>query len=589
MKEKNNKNLNKLKKELLKIFENSISISQEKNIEKENNSNLIDLPTLESDSAQAPTQTILQNPENINISINLPNELQSKNINKIVKSPSSNRRYNIDIKKNETPVYLFLNKNYEDKVHSDLLYPKNILNYFISQDNNFLEKQENNKDTKNYNKKDNLEKNNFEKIILEKYKTLIQNFKANKETPKEKKFDVIRTETFLTNPYTFFTNSKNLYLLSENTKNEINENNDFKTNTNTTNDVQNNKSFVKNENTNIKNIENINSNENNNYFEAVTTNQNNTNISTNNSKVEIKNKTDINKKTETTNKDNVNYSDTTVNEIIKNEVSDIKNSQNTIVNESTNTLEDVTNVFTENNQTSNIVKNVNENNIEFERNYSNNFSDVTTSISNTTNNSKNNNVKFFDSPKYFDIRKDIKNFTSRSVTVKQLLENRNTILTKNNEFLIPAFMDGGIVTKPTVALVGEKEPEILIPKSKLPDLLSSETGNKQKSALEKTQIEQQTNQLVRSGKQTNIEAIKAIKDNTQAKEEMKDLDTITKEVNSSKTQNPKSSTNSVNPNIPTGEDVDVSLPSVDSITTTKGTSIFRDMHSPMPIWRIYQG
>lgn len=585
MKEKNNKNLNKLRKELLKIFENSVSISQEKNIEKENNSNLIDIPTIESETPSSNSQIISQNPENINININLPNNLNTSGVNKIIKSPSSNRRYNIDIKKNETPVYLFLNKNYEDKINSKILYPKNILNYAISENNNnenyYINSNENFNQSKNENKL------NLQNIVLQKYKTILQNYKNTNQQPKQNKINVVQTESFFSNPYTFFTNSKNLYLMTNINKNEIKEGNNETNYTTTNTKIENNKNFSKNETTNINKTENINDIIDN-SSEKININRNN--FSLDNVSYETINKTTKNEKTTNNELSNNTIIENSNISLDKNlQIKNINTSElvQDDINITNNT--DLTNVNYNNIDSSNIVKNIKEGDIQTISNFSESNNNSQPVLNSKTTNTQNNNIKFFDTPKYFDIRNDVKNFVSRTVSVKQMLESRNTILEDNNEFLIPAFMDGGIVSKPTVALVGEKEPEILIPKSKLPDLLGSSSGGNEKSALEKTQIEQQTNQLVRTGKQTNIEAIKAINENNKSKEEMKDLDSITKEVNDNRTQNPKLSSPGTNPQIPSNEPTNVSFSSVDSITTTKGTSIFRDMLSPNPIWRIYQG
>lgn len=585
MKEKNNKNLNKLRKELLKIFENSVSISQEKNIEKENNSNLIDIPTIESETPSSNSQIISQNPENINININLPNNLNTSGVNKIIKSPSSNRRYNIDIKKNETPVYLFLNKNYEDKINSKILYPKNILNYAISENNNnenyYINSNENFNQSKNENKL------NLQNIVLQKYKTILQNYKNTNQQPKQNKINVVQTESFFSNPYTFFTNSKNLYLMTNINKNEIKEGNNETNYTTTNTKIENNKNFSKNETTNINKTENINDIIDN-SSEKININRNN--FSLDNVSYETINKTTKNEKTTNNELSNNTIIENSNISLDKNlQIKNINTSElvQDDINITNNT--DLTNVNYNNIDSSNIVKNIKEGDIQTISNFSESNNNSQPVLNSKTTNTQNNNIKFFDTPKYFDIRNDVKNFVSRTVSVKQMLESRNTILEDNNEFLIPAFMDGGIVSKPTVALVGEKEPEILIPKSKLPDLLGSSSGGNEKSALEKTQIEQQTNQLVRTGKQTNIEAIKAINENNKSKEEMKDLDSITKEVNNNRTQNPKLSSPGMNPQIPSNEPTNVSFSSVDSITTTKGTSIFRDMLSPNPIWRIYQG
>lgn len=585
MKEKNNKNLNKLRKELLKIFENSVSISQEKNIEKENNSNLIDIPTIESETPSSNSQIISQNPENINININLPNNLNTSGVNKIIKSPSSNRRYNIDIKKNETPVYLFLNKNYEDKINSKILYPKNILNYAISENNNnenyYINSNENFNQSKNENKL------NLQNIVLQKYKTILENYKNTNQQPKQNKINVVQTESFFSNPYTFFTNSKNLYLMTNINKNEIKEGNNETNYTTTNTKIENNKNFSKNETTNINKTENINDIIDN-SSEKININRNN--FSLDNVSYETINKTTKNEKTTNNELSNNTIIENSNISLDKNlQIKNINTSElvQDDINITNNT--DLTNVNYNNIDSSNIVKNIKEGDIQTISNFSESNNNSQPVLNSKTTNTQNNNIKFFDTPKYFDIRNDVKNFVSRTVSVKQMLESRNTILEDNNEFLIPAFMDGGIVSKPTVALVGEKEPEILIPKSKLPDLLGSSSGGNEKSALEKTKIEQQTNQLVRTGKQTNIEAIKAINENNKSKEEMKDLDSITKEVNDNRTQNPKLSSPGMNPQIPSNEPTNVSFSSVDSITTTKGTSIFRDMLSPNPIWRIYQG
>jgi hypothetical protein len=127
---KKEKNLNKLKKELLKLFESSISISKAK-LEKSNNNSISD-PLLADETLNS---SQIQKAENVNININLPNAQLSKDLKTTVKSVNSNKNYNVNIKKNETPVYLFLNKNYDDYINSSLIQPQNILNYNIEQNN----------------------------------------------------------------------------------------------------------------------------------------------------------------------------------------------------------------------------------------------------------------------------------------------------------------------------------------------------------------------------------------------------------------------------------------------------------------------
>ena len=148
-------------------------------------------------------------------------------------------------------------------------------------------------------------------------------------------------------------------------------------------------------------------------------------------------------------------------------------------------------------------------------------------------------------------------------------------------------MDGGIVTKPTTALIGEKEPEIIVPQSKLPEMLSSPSENKNQGVVEKAKIQQKTNELMRTSNQSSLNAIKTIKENEKTKEQVTLAEKTEKENNSTK-RNPKNNTSASSPTIPANEPYKPKLSGLTRNTTTKGISIFRDGKMQNPHWRTFK-
>jgi len=471
------KNLPKLKKEILKLFGSSLSLSSNVSLP----SNVI-LPT-DTETAPLPNGagTATEKPEDINITIALPQDKKTRNYKKTVKSLKNNKSYNIDIKKNDIPLQLYFNNSYEDHVTPELVKPVNFINYGINriQNTNINSPQFN--ESKVVNKNNTTEVSNVKNNFIKEYVKIIENYKSNTKPNQnfiQKENKVLNN--FFIKPYTFLTNSDDVILRTEN---NIINNSDI---TNQSNPVTNNSTIT-----------------------------NQSNPVTNNST--------------------------------------ITNQSNPVTNNSTRIEKNTVNT------TNAIVQDVSNNNA---------FID--------------NNVTFFKEPKYFDLSSEINQpIINRFSSIKNVLQHRtiSNYLQSNNVTNVPAFESGGIVSKPTLAMIGEKEPEVIIPKSILPNLLTSSDN----SPMEKTKINRKINSFIDQGNISSLPALKSIDQNNKTKnllevekEEIEHMRTIR---NADKKQ-PKPT--AVSNELQSPEET---ILGVEKITSTRGIKQFAPSLSGLPSWR----
>jgi hypothetical protein len=496
------KNLPKLKKEILKLFGSSLSLSSNVSLP----SNVI-LPT-DTETAPLPNGagTATEKPEDINITIALPQDKKTRNYKKTVKSLKNNKSYNIDIKKNDIPLQLYFNNSYEDHVTPELVKPVNFINYGINriQNTNINSPQFN--ESKVVNKNNTTEVSNVKNNFIKEYVKIIENYKSNTKPNQnfiQKENKVLNN--FFIKPYTFLTNSDDVILRTEN---NITNNSDI---TNQSNPVTNNSSIT---------------NQSNPVTNSIITNQ--SNPVTNNSAI-------------------TNQSNAVTNN------SAITNQSNPVTNNSTRIEKNTVNT------TNAIVQDVSNNNA---------FID--------------NNVTFFKEPKYFDLSSEINQpIINRFSSIKNVLQHRtiSNYLQSNNVTNVPAFESGGIVSKPTLAMIGEKEPEVIIPKSILPNLLTSSDN----SPMEKTKINRKINSFIDQGNISSLPALKSIDQNNKTKnllevekEEIEHMRTIR---NADKKQ-PKPT--AVSNELQSPEET---ILGVEKITSTRGIKQFAPPLNGLPSWR----
>ena len=546
------KNLPKLKKEILKLFGSSLSLSSNVSLP----SNVI-LPT-DTDTAPLPNGTgaATEKPEDINITIALPQDKKKRNYKKTVKSLKNNKSYNIDIKKNDIPLQLYFNNSYEDHVTPELVKPVNFINYGINriQNTNINSPQFN--ENKVVNKNNTTEVSNVKNNFIKEYVKIIENYKSNtkpNENYIQKENKVLNN--FFIKPYTFLTNSDDVVLRTEN---NITNNSTI---TNQSNPVTNN-SNITNQSNPVTNNSNIT-----NQSNPVTNNSNITNQSnpvTNNSNITNQSNPVTNNSTRIE-KNTAN----TTNAIVQ----DVSNNNSTITNQSN----PVTNNSTITNQSNPVINN----STRIEKNTANTTNAIVQDVSNN-NAFIDNNVTFFKEPKYFDLSSEINQpIINRFSSIKNVLQHRtiSNYLQSNNVTNVPAFESGGIVSKPTLAMIGEKEPEVIIPKSILPNLLTSSDS----SPMEKTKINKKINSFIDQGNISSLPALKSIDQNNKAKnllevekEEMEQMRTIK---NADRKQ-PKPM--AVSNELQTPEET---ILGVEKITSTKGINQFSPETRSPPSWR----
>jgi hypothetical protein len=548
------KNLPKLKKEILKLFGSSLSLSSNVSLP----SNVI-LPT-DTETAPLPNGagTATEKPEDINITIALPQDKKTRNYKKTVKSLKNNKSYNIDIKKNDIPLQLYFNNSYEDHVTPELVKPVNFINYGINriQNTNINSPQFN--ESKVVNKNNTTEVSNVKNNFIKEYVKIIENYKSNTKPNQnfiQKENKVLNN--FFIKPYTFLTNSDDVILRTEN---NITNNSDI---TNQSNPVTNNSSITNQSNpvTNNSSITN--------QSNPVTNNSSITNQSnpvTNNSSI-------TNQSNPVTNNSSItNQSNPVTNSIITNQSNAVTNNS-AITNQS--------NAVTNNSAITNQSNPVTNNSTRIEKNTVNTTNAIVQDVSNN-NAFIDNNVTFFKEPKYFDLSSEINQpIINRFSSIKNVLQHRtiSNYLQSNNVTNVPAFESGGIVSKPTLAMIGEKEPEVIIPKSILPNLLTSSDN----SPMEKTKINRKINSFIDQGNISSLPALKSIDQNNKTKnllevekEEIEHMRTIR---NADKKQ-PKPT--AVSNELQSPEET---ILGVEKITSTRGIKQFAPPLNGLPSWR----
>ena len=162
-----------------------------------------------------------------------------------------------------------------------------------------------------------------------------------------------------------------------------------------------------------------------------------------------------------------------------------------------------------------------------------------------------------------------------------MLQHRtiSNYLQSNNITNVPAFESGGIVSKPTLAMIGEKEPEVIIPKSILPNLFTSSDS----SPIEKTKINKQINSFIDQGNISSLPALKSIDQNNKTKNllevEQEKMQHMITSINAA-TKQPKPT--AVSNNLETPEEI---ILGVEKITSTRGIKQFAPATNMLPSWR----
>ena len=398
------KNLPKLKNEILKLFGSSLSIDSNIPIGK----NEIKLPEVETVQAKEESSVSFDKPENVNITIQLPQEAKQRDYSKTVKSFKNGKVYNIDVKKNETPLRYFLDNNQQiENNRVELVKPVNFINYNLTNNRNIetVSPSFNEEYVIDRTKVENIQ--NAKNEYLKEYIKILNNYTSsvpNKNTTNIDNSQNIKNVLY-TKPYTFLTNSQQIVL--ENIQPP---------------DIQNN-----------------------------VTNVSSPNI-------------------QSTAQNNVQFFE--------------KPNYVQITSGSTETQNNVTNISSPNIQST-----------------------------------AQNNVQFFEKPNYVQITGGSTE-TQNNVTVKNIIQNRifSNVQNERVSEIIPAFAEGGIVKKPTISLIGEKEPEVIIPKSKLAKMFNPSMD--QNKAIQKQEMKMNIDSFIKTGDISTIPTLEQIKNNENGRESL---------------------------------------------------------------------
>ena len=205
------KNLPKLKNEILKLFGSSLSIDSNIPIGK----NEIKLPEVETIQPKEESSVSFEKPENVNITIQLPQEAKQRDYSKTVKSFKNGKVYNIDVKKNETPLRYFLNNNEQiENNRVELVKPVNFINYNLTNNRNIetVSPSFNEEYIIDRSKVENIQ--NAKNEYLKEYIKILNNYTSpapNKNTTNIDNSQNIKNVLY-TKPYTFLTNSQQIVL-----------------------------------------------------------------------------------------------------------------------------------------------------------------------------------------------------------------------------------------------------------------------------------------------------------------------------------------------------------------------------------------
>lgn len=202
------KNLPKLKKEIMKLFGSTLSINSNIPIGK----NEIHTPEIEGSQPKEQVTPTFDKPENVNITIELPQESKQRDYSKKVKSFKNGKVYNIDIKKNETPLRYFLNNNEQSVDNTfELLKPVNFINYNLSNNRNVESTYPTIKQDYIIDKSKVQNIQNVKTEYLKEYVKILNNYRSSesKNDINIKSSDNIQNILY-TKPYTFLTNSQEI-------------------------------------------------------------------------------------------------------------------------------------------------------------------------------------------------------------------------------------------------------------------------------------------------------------------------------------------------------------------------------------------
>lgn len=205
------KNLPKLKNEILKLFGSSLSIDSNIPIGK----NEIKLPEVETIQPKEESSVSFEKPENVNITIQLPQEAKQRDYSKTVKSFKNGKVYNIDVKKNETPLRYFLDNNEQiENNRVELVKPVNFINYNLTNNRNIetVSPSFNEEYIIDRSKVENIQ--NAKNEYLKEYIKILNNYTSpapNKNTTNIDNSQNIKNVLY-TKPYTFLTNSQQIVL-----------------------------------------------------------------------------------------------------------------------------------------------------------------------------------------------------------------------------------------------------------------------------------------------------------------------------------------------------------------------------------------
>jgi hypothetical protein len=454
------KNLPKLKKEIMKLFGSSLSLDSNINI----NTNSISLPSVNNTEEKESSSSLKQpKSEDINISIVLPDDKKTTNYKKTIKSLGNGKTYNLDIKKNNIPLVNYLNTSEDILNKVEFVKPLTVINYDIFRNTNTTVMSPHLEDiVQNNITKENVVKNTKNEYLKE-YVKILENYKNSSSTLANNINNTTKlNNTFYEKPYNFLTNTTDIT---------------FNTNTNKTEILS--------------------------------------------PKEEINNFYENNKNSNTEVKQNVN--------------------SNTEVKQN---------------------KNVN----------------LTENISSSQ-------FTFFEEPIYYKLD-DIKNvnqnnLNTENISIRTMLINRseNNII-RNKENTIPAFEKGGIVKKPTLSLIGEKEPEVIIPQSKLKEIFNQNNKDIQ-SSVNKEKISSSVEEFVKTGDIAMLPVINSINENGKMKD---NLDQETLFANMSN-EIPKFDRNNSRSVVSSVSEVEQSLQKISKTTNTIGIKQLTNKINSLPNWR----
>ena len=161
-----------------------------------------------------------------------------------------------------------------------------------------------------------------------------------------------------------------------------------------------------------------------------------------------------------------------------------------------------------------------------------------------------------------------------------LINRSENNIIRNKENTIPAFEKGGIVKKPTLSLIGEKEPEVIIPQSKLKEIFNQNNKDIQ-SSVNKEKISSSVEEFVKTGDIAMLPVINSINENGKMKD---NLDQETLFANMSN-EIPKFDRNNSRSVVSSVSEVEQSLQKISKTTNTIGIKQLTNKINNLPNWR----